>query len=203
MRGWLASFTASHAASISPLAQRASEATVQFVTAAAMACTLLWSMGDAMAKPASITSTPSFSSWRAISIFSVRFMLQPGDCSPSRKVVSKILMRFMGYSSCSFFSRIATKKASVSSLEETKAQNFRGTTLVGIKYARFLHRLKIKRMRLVGNGEEIRLRLNENRLSGATQGPVTSSRSALPRSDRQLSEASVGRIFPRHGICEL
>ena len=58
-------------------------------------------------------------------------------------------------------------------------------------------------MRLVGNGEEIRLRLNENRLSGATQGPVTLSRSALPRSDRQLSEASVGRIFPRHGICEL
>ena len=82
-------------------------------------------------------------------------------------------------------------------------ERFRGTTLVGIKYARFLHRLKIKRMRLVGNGEEIRLRLNENRLSGATQGPVTSSRSALPRSDRQLSEASVGRIFPRHGICEL
>lgn len=176
---------------------------MQFVTAAAMACTLLWSIGDAMAKPASITSTPSFSSWRAISIFSVRFMLQPGDCSPSLRVVSKILMRFMGCSSCSFFSRIATKKASVSSLEETKAQNFRGTTLVGIKYARFLHRLKIKRMRLVGNGEEIRLRLNENRLSGATQGPVTSSRSALPRSDRQLSEASVGRIFPRHGICEL
>lgn len=63
MRGWFASFTASHAASISPLAQRASEATVQFVTAAAMACTLLWSIGDAMAKPASITSTPSFSSW--------------------------------------------------------------------------------------------------------------------------------------------
>ena len=30
-----------------------------------------------------------------------------------------------------------------------------------MKYARFLHRLKIKRMRLVGNGEEIRLRLNE------------------------------------------
>ena len=104
MRGWFASFTASHAASISPLAQRASEATVQFVTAAAMACTLLWSMGDAMAKPASITSTPSFSSWRAISIFSVRFMLQPGDCSPSRKVVSKILMRFMGCSSCFFLS---------------------------------------------------------------------------------------------------
>ena len=104
MRGWFASFTASHAASISPLAQRASEATVQFVTAAAMACTLLWSIGDAMAKPASITSTPSFSSWRAISIFSVRFMLQPGDCSPSRKVVSKILMRFMGCSSCFFLS---------------------------------------------------------------------------------------------------
>lgn len=59
----------------------------------------------------------------------------------------------------------SNKKASVSSLEETKAQNFRGTTLVGMKYARFLHRLKIKRMRLVGNGEEIRLRLNEKIVS--------------------------------------
>ncbi len=34
-----------------------------------------------------------------------------------------------------------------------------------MKYARFLHRLKIKRMRLVGNGEEIRLRLNEKIVS--------------------------------------
>ena len=48
-----------------------------------------------MAKPASMMSTPSFSSCLAISIFSARFMLHPGDCSPSRKVVSKILIRFI------------------------------------------------------------------------------------------------------------
>ena len=56
-------------------------------------------MGDAMAKPASIISTPSCSNWRAISIFSFRFMLQPGDCSPSRKVVSNIFTQFILLSS--------------------------------------------------------------------------------------------------------
>src|SRR6266567_6206149 len=38
-------------------------------------------------------STPSDCSFRAKSSFSVRFIEQPGDCSPSRKVVSKILIR--------------------------------------------------------------------------------------------------------------
>src|SRR5712691_7899049 len=38
-------------------------------------------------------STPSDSSFRARSSFSVRFIEQPGDCSPSRNVVSKILIR--------------------------------------------------------------------------------------------------------------
>ena len=95
MRGCLASFTASQAASMSPFVQRARDATVQLVTALAMAWTLLWSMGEAMAKPASMMSTPSLSNCFAISIFSERFMLQPGDCSPSLNVVSKILMRFM------------------------------------------------------------------------------------------------------------
>ena len=42
------------------------------------------------AKPASITSTPSFSNWRAMTTFCSTVMLAPGDCSPSRKVVSKI-----------------------------------------------------------------------------------------------------------------
>ena len=37
-----------------------------------------------------MTSTRSRSSCRAIRTFSSRFMLQPGDCSPSRSVVSKI-----------------------------------------------------------------------------------------------------------------
>src|SRR5487761_1798311 len=46
-----------------------------------------------MGKPASMTSTPSAASAWAISIFSLMFMLAPGDCSPSRSVVSKIVMR--------------------------------------------------------------------------------------------------------------
>src|SRR5262249_53252718 len=45
---------------------------------------------EAIGKPASRMSTFSRSSWRAISSFSSKFMLQPGDCSPSRKVVSKM-----------------------------------------------------------------------------------------------------------------
>ena len=42
-------------------------------------------------KPVSITSTPSSASARAITSFCCGDMLQPGDCSPSRRVVSKIL----------------------------------------------------------------------------------------------------------------
>ena len=43
-----------------------------------------------MGKPASITSTPSRSSCRAISSFSSTFIEAPGDCSPSLSVVSKM-----------------------------------------------------------------------------------------------------------------
>ena len=46
-----------------------------------------------MGKPASMTSTPKATRAWAISIFSARFMLAPGDCSPSRSVVSKIVIR--------------------------------------------------------------------------------------------------------------
>src|SRR5713226_6574533 len=49
------------------------------------------SPSEEAANPASITSTPSLSNWRAIRIFSSTFMLAPGDCSPSLRVVSKIL----------------------------------------------------------------------------------------------------------------
>jgi hypothetical protein len=35
-------------------------------------------------------STPKVSSWAATWSFSSRFIEQPGDCSPSRNVVSKI-----------------------------------------------------------------------------------------------------------------
>src|SRR5215813_7201260 len=49
------------------------------------------SPSDDAANPASMTSTLSFSSWRAINSFSSTFIVAPGDCSPSRNVVSNIL----------------------------------------------------------------------------------------------------------------
>ncbi len=49
---------------------------------------------EAAGKPASMTSTPSSASARAIRSFSGCVMLQPGDCSPSRSVVSKMRTRF-------------------------------------------------------------------------------------------------------------
>ena len=42
-----------------------------------------------MGKPASMMSTPSRASCAAMRIFSSMFMENPGDCSPSRRVVSK------------------------------------------------------------------------------------------------------------------
>ena len=41
-----------------------------------------------------MTSTPSRASWWAISSFSVVFSEMPGDCSPSRSVVSKRMTRW-------------------------------------------------------------------------------------------------------------
>ena len=61
---------------------------------AAMARTASKSPGEAIGKPASMMSTPRSRSARAISSFSARFMLAPGDCSPSRSVVSKMTTRF-------------------------------------------------------------------------------------------------------------
>ena len=90
MRGSAASFTASQAVSMSRTLALAREATQQSFTAPAMVLTDSKSPGDEMAKPASITSTLIFSRQRATSIFSLRFMEQPGDCSPSRRVVSNI-----------------------------------------------------------------------------------------------------------------
>jgi hypothetical protein len=45
---------------------------------------------EAMAKPASMMSTPRAASWWAKRSFSAWCMVQPGDCSPSRRVVSKM-----------------------------------------------------------------------------------------------------------------
>ena len=70
-------------------------ATVAFFTVCAIVFTAWKSPGEAMAKPASMMSTPKRSSWRATSVFSCKFMLQPGDCSPSRSVVSNTLTCLM------------------------------------------------------------------------------------------------------------
>jgi hypothetical protein len=65
-------------------------ATVALRTVRATVRTPSKSPGDEAAKPASITSTPSRSSWAATSAFSSGCSAMPGDCSPSRSVVSKI-----------------------------------------------------------------------------------------------------------------
>lgn len=48
------------------------------------------SSGEAMGNPASMMSTPRRASWRAMSSFSLLVSVAPGDCSPSRSVVSNI-----------------------------------------------------------------------------------------------------------------
>ena len=58
-----------------------------------MALTASKSPGDAMGNPASHTSTPRAESCRAICSFSVMLSVAPGDCSPSRSVVSKMMRR--------------------------------------------------------------------------------------------------------------
>src|SRR3954466_6676759 len=62
----------------------------------AIAWTASKSPGLVIGKPASMTSTPSRASWWAISSFSDGLSEIPGDCSPSRRVVSKTCTRSMG-----------------------------------------------------------------------------------------------------------
>ena len=90
MRGRSESLTAFQAASMSWLAVRARPQITGPSTSRAIACTDSKSPGEVIGKPASITSTPSRASWWAISSFSCLFSEIPGDCSPSRRVVSKI-----------------------------------------------------------------------------------------------------------------
>src|SRR3989442_12983234 len=74
---------------------RARPATVAFLTFLAIRLTAPKSPSDVIGKPASMTSTPSRSSCRAISSFSSTLRVAPGDCSPSRSVVSKIRTWFI------------------------------------------------------------------------------------------------------------
>ena len=57
------------------------------------AVTASYSPSEAIGNPALRMSTPSSTSLRAIRSFSGTVIEQPGDCSPSRKVVSKIYRR--------------------------------------------------------------------------------------------------------------
>src|SRR2546430_5996947 len=85
--------SASAASSMSSKLQRARAQMIGPCTSRATACTDSKSPREAAGKPASMTSTPSSASARATRSFSGRVMLQPGDCSPSRSVVSKISTR--------------------------------------------------------------------------------------------------------------
>ena len=62
-------------------------------TSRAIRWTASKSPGEAIGKPASMTSTPRRASCCAISSFSAGFSEMPGDCSPSRSVVSKMMTR--------------------------------------------------------------------------------------------------------------
>src|SRR5271165_4667394 len=93
MRGRSESLTAFQAASMSWLLVRASPQITGPSTSRAIAWTASKSPGEVIGKPASITSTPRRASWWAISSFSCLFSEIPGDCSPSRRVVSKIRTR--------------------------------------------------------------------------------------------------------------
>ena len=101
MRDRRASRRASAPASRSSRRVRQSVATVARRATAATARTPSKSPGEAAAKPASITSTPSRSSCSATSAFSSGRRAMPGDCSPSLRVVSKIwILRELTTTSC-------------------------------------------------------------------------------------------------------
>ena len=93
MRPRLAGFRASAARSMSILVARARPQTVESLTPLAISLTASKSPGDAIGNPASMTSTPNSSSTWAMRNFSSRFIDAPGDCSPSRRVVSKMMTR--------------------------------------------------------------------------------------------------------------
>ena len=69
--------------------------TARSPTARATSRTASKSWLEAIGNPASMMSTPSWASCSASATFSETFIEKPGDCSPSRSVVSKILMERM------------------------------------------------------------------------------------------------------------
>src|SRR5690349_22586660 len=93
MRFFAAGLIAFATSSMSPRLQRARPQMIGPCTSRATAFTLSQSPREAAGKPASMTSTPRSASARATRSFSGCAMLHPGDCSPSRSVVSKIMTR--------------------------------------------------------------------------------------------------------------
>ena len=73
---------------------RANPQTEAFLTILVISLTALKSPGDEIGKPASMISTPISSNSSAMRSFSSCVIAAPGDCSPSRRVVSKILIFF-------------------------------------------------------------------------------------------------------------
>ena len=94
IRGRSESLIAPQAASMSALWVRARPQITGPSTLRAIASTASKSPGEVIGKPASITSTPSRASCWAISTFSWVLSEIPGDCSPSRSVVSKMWTLF-------------------------------------------------------------------------------------------------------------
>ena len=93
MRLRLAGLIASAQRSMSLNAARDSPQTTAFFVRLAISFTAAKSPSDATGKPASMMSTPIWSSSSATSSFSSWVMVAPGHCSPSRKVVSKMTTR--------------------------------------------------------------------------------------------------------------
>src|SRR5256885_1405609 len=91
MRERAAPLSASAAREMSRSLARASEQMIDSLTWSAIDLTASKSPLLDAAKPASMMSTRSRSSWRAMRSFSSRVMEAPGDCSPSRSVVSKMI----------------------------------------------------------------------------------------------------------------
>ena len=88
--GLFANFNDLTATSISFLTALVKPHTEAFLTIFDISTTELKSPGLDTGNPASIISTPKLSSFSAIFNFSLVSNLQPGTCSPSLNVVSKI-----------------------------------------------------------------------------------------------------------------
>src|SRR3569833_680478 len=112
MRCWGAARSAFAASSMSSRLLRARPQMMAPGTSRATALTDSQSPREAAGNPASMTSTPSSASERATRSFSGWVMLQPGDCSPSRRVVSKInTLSGLGVIAVSLSQRILTLRS--------------------------------------------------------------------------------------------